>query len=262
MEQEIRKNLAKGRFMLFYQPQFDLATRSVVGMEALLRWRHPELGMSSPERVIAVAEQSGLIVDIDAWTLRAACAQVSKWRSRGMPYLRTAINFSAINLHREGFAGKVERILKEFNLPADWLELEVTESVLNTGCNVIDELVRLKALGVTLAIDDFGTGYSSLSSLKHLPIDRIKIDRSFITDVPGNRSDAGITQAIITMGHNLNLKVIAEGVENEDQWQFLRSLGCDEAQGFLFSKPLAASLIPPYLTKKSSMMLADERTAV
>lgn len=253
LEHEIRDNLTTGNFFLCYQPQLQISSGKVTGVEALLRWRHADGTVSTPEKIIAVAEESSLILDLDAWVLRTACTQAALWYRSGVPCFKVAINFSAMNLLRDGFAEKVRRVLDELSLPAGWIELEVTESVLQSGESVIGELESLKALGVTLAIDDFGTGYSSLSSLKHLPIDRIKIDKSFITDVPDSKSDAGITQAIITMGHNLNLKVIAEGVENDSQWEFLRAAGCDQVQGFRFGHPEHAALIPSYLGKVFSM---------
>lgn len=253
LEQNIRHNLGNGNFLLVYQPQFDLVSGEVVGAEALLRWLTPPKGYSSPQRIVSIAEESALIMEIDEWVLRTACAQLAVWRSSGLLSMRTSINVSAMNLMRDHFSTKVRRALEEFCLPPECLELEITESVLHTGSHVITELEKLKELGVTLAIDDFGTGYSSLLSLKHLPIDRIKIDRSFITELPANRSDVGITQAIITLGHNLNLKVIAEGVENIEQSDFLRAQGCDEVQGFWFSKPLAAASIPQFLKDADSL---------
>lgn len=253
LEHDIRDNLSTGNFFLCYQPQFELSSGKVTGVEALLRWRDVDGAIFTPEKIIAVAEESSLILDLDAWVLKAACTQAAYWYRAGVPQFKVAINFSAMNLMREGFAAKVKRVLEEVSLPANWIELEVTESVLQSGESVIAELESLKALGITLAIDDFGTGYSSLSSLKHLPIDRIKIDKSFITDVPDSQSDAGITQAIITMGHNLNLKVIAEGVENDLQWEFLQSAGCDHVQGFRFGRPENAAIIPSYFDKVIKM---------
>lgn len=250
LEQDIRSNLANGNFLLYYQPQINLNSGEVIGTEALLRWLLPQGGYSSTQRVISVAEESALIMEIDEWSLRTACAQIAFWRKIGIPSVKTAINVSAMNLIRDHFCDKVKRVLEEFHLPASCLEIEVTEGVLQSGQQVIAELVKLKKLGVTLAIDDFGTGYSSLSSLKNLPIDRIKIDRSFVQDLPNNKNDRGIIQAIITMGHNLDMKVIAEGVENDQQRDFLRMAGCDEVQGYRYSKPLAAAMIPNFLGKK------------
>lgn len=249
LEHNIRDNLATGNFFLCYQPQFDLASGKIIGVEALLRWRHADGSVSPPGKIIAVAEESSLIIELDAWVLRTACEQASFWYRAGIPIIKIAVNFSAMNLRRDDYTNKVKQALEEFSLPPEWIELEVTESVLQAGPTVIAELEMLKALGITLAIDDFGTGYSSLSSLKTLPIDRIKIDKSFITDVPLSQSDSGITEAIITMGHNLNLKVIAEGVENDSQWEFLQAVGCDQVQGFRFGKPVVAASIPSYLDK-------------
>ncbi len=247
LEHNIRDGLTSGGFFLCYQPQFDVLSGKLSGVEALLRWRHANGVISTPEKIISIAEESSLILDLDAWVLRAACEQAANWYRTGIPMFKVAINFSAVNLIRDGFVDKVQQALEEFSLPAEWLELEVTERVLQSGTGVIEELNLLKNLGVSLAIDDFGTGYSSLSALKHLPIDRIKIDRSFIADVPMNQSDAGIAEAIINMGHNLNLKVVAEGVENDLQWHFLQTMGCDDVQGFRFGKPELAANIPAYL---------------
>lgn len=249
LEHEIRDNLVTGNFFLCYQPQFDMLSGKISGVEALLRWRHADGAISTPEKIISIAEESSLILDLDAWVLRKACEQAAKWYREGMSCPRVAINFSAMNLVRDKFAFKVRRALEEYSLPAHLVELELTENVLQSGPHVVEELKALKELGVTLAIDDFGTGYSSLSMLKSLPIDRIKIDKSFVDDVPSSQSDMGIAQAIITMGHNLNLKVIAEGVENDAQWRFLQSIGCDEVQGFRFGRPELASSVPAYLDK-------------
>ncbi len=249
MESAIRDNLTSGGFYLSYQPQFDLASGRMVGVEALLRWQ-PSLGMDfCPEKVIAIAEESSLILDLDTWVLRAACEQASRWHRSGLPPLTVAINFSAVNLMRDNFSGKVQRILEEFEVPAQCIQLEVSESILHPGSRAVEVLESLKTLGVSLAIDDFGKGYSSLSSLRDLPIDRIKIDKSFIDTVPENKGDAGLARALIAMAHNMNLKITAEGVERDSQWHFLRSIGCDEGQGFRFGEPSAAASIPAYFDK-------------
>ncbi len=247
IEQGIREALANNQFKLLYQPQFDLKSGKCVGVEALLRWHHPEKGIIFPETFIPIAEECGLIMDIDEWTLQTGCAQAAAWRSEGCQPVHLAINQSGRNIMYDGFAKKVQKALADHQLPASSIELEVTESVLQTGANSIKELRALKRIGVGLSIDDFGTGYSSLSSLKELPIDKLKIDRSFITDLPDSKNDSGIAKAIIALGHNLNLKVIAEGVETDRQWAFLRDAGCDEAQGYRFSKPLSAAMMGPLL---------------
>lgn len=249
IETLIRDNLSSGGFYLSYQPQFDLASGKIVGVEALLRWK-PASGIESgPEKVIAIAEESSLIHDLDMWVLRAACEQASRWHRSGLPPLPVAINFSAVNVMRDNFSGKVRDMLEEFSLPAEWVQLEITESILHPGSRAIDVLDNLKTLGVSLAIDDFGKGYSSLSTLRDLPVDRLKIDKSLLDTVPENKGDAGVTRAIIAMAHNMNLKIMAEGVERDAQWHFLRSIGCDEGQGFRFGEPSEASLIPAYLGK-------------
>lgn len=249
MELTIRDNLTSGGFYLSYQPQFDLASGRMVGVEALLRWQ-PSLGMEfCPEKVIAIAEESSLILDLDLWVLRSACEQAARWHRSGLPPLTVAINFSAVNLMRENFPGKVRRVLDEFELPAEYIQLEVTESILHPGSRAVEVLESLKSLGVSLAIDDFGKGYSSLSTLRDLPIDRIKIDKSFIDTVPENKGDAGVARALIAMAHNMNMKITAEGVERDSQWHFLRSIGCDEGQGFRFGEPSTAASIPAYFDK-------------
>lgn len=253
METVIRDNLASDGFFLSYQPQFDLATGKMVGVEALLRWE-PSIALTCPAKVISIAEESSLIFDLDLWVLRAACEQASNWQRSGLPLIPVAINFSALNLMRgnilvDNLSTKVRQILDEFSLPAEWIQLEVTESILHPGSRAIEGLESLKSLGVGLAIDDFGKGYSSLSTLRDLPVDRIKIDRSFIQAVPDNKRDAGVAKAIIAMAHNMNLKITAEGVESDAQWHFLRNIGCDEGQGFRFGRPAAAALIPAYFDR-------------
>ena len=231
----------RDELLLHYQPQVDLRTRRITGAEALVRWRDSELGLVAPARFIPVAEESGLIIPIGEWVLREACRQVQEWRRAGLPDMLIAVNMSALQFKRSDPVETVRQVLDETGLPAHCLELELTESILVEDANaILETLKRLKALGVQLAIDDFGTGYSSLAYLKRFPIDKLKIDRSFVRDVVEDADEAAIVHTIIQLGKNLKMTTLAEGVETEAQLAFLRVEGCREAQGFLFSKPLAA----------------------
>jgi diguanylate cyclase (GGDEF)-like protein/PAS domain S-box-containing protein len=244
LEHGLRAALDKKEFFLVYQPQMDIATGTIVGFEALLRWQHPELGTIAPDRFMGIAENSGLILPIGAWVLRTACSQARKWQDEGLCATPVAVNVSAVQFRQPGFREVVSRVLSETGLACQYLELEVTESLLLSNADMTSSVLReLKGMGLKLAIDDFGTGYSSLSYLKQFPFSKLKIDRSFIRDVAVNSDDAAITTAIISMAKSLSLKVIAEGVENEAQMSFLRKLGCEEIQGYYFSKPLTAEEI-------------------
>ena len=239
LENSLRLALDKKELFLVYQPQMDIATGRITGLEALLRWQHPDLGLVPPDRFIRIAENSGLIVPIGEWVVRTACRQARKWQDEGLPAVSVAVNVSAVQFRQEGFCELIRRALHETGLAPQYLELELTESLLLANADLMLSVVQeLKAMGVTLAIDDFGTGYSSFSYLKQFPVGRLKIDRSFIRDVAVNPDDAAITTAIISMAKRLRLKVIAEGVENEEQMAFLRAHQCDEIQGYYFSKPL------------------------
>lgn len=241
LEHGLRAALDKKEFFLVYQPQMDIATGAVVGFEALLRWQHPELGTIGPDRFMGIAENSGLILPIGAWVLKTACSQARKWQDEGLCTTPVAVNVSAVQFRQPGFREVVSRVLIETGLGCEYLELEVTESLLLSNADMTSSVLReLKGMGLKLAIDDFGTGYSSLSYLKQFPFSKLKIDRSFIRDVAVNSDDAAITTAIVSMAKSLSLKVIAEGVETEAQMSFLRKLGCEEIQGYYFSKPLTA----------------------
>ena len=238
LDHAMRQALAQGRFRLHYQPQVDINSGEVLGAEALIRWRDPELGDVSPAEFIPVAEESGFIVSIGEWVLRQAVKQAAAWQVSG-PKKVVSVNVSALQFQQPGFVDGVAAVLREAGLPAQWLELELTESILLQDAQ--DAMLRLQALaqlGVKLAIDDFGTGYSSLAYLKRFPIGRLKIDRSFISGLPGDESDAGIVRAIISMGRALHLQIVAEGVETGAQRDFLKNAGCDLYQGFLFSPAL------------------------
>jgi len=220
----------------------DLASGNVIGAEALLRWRQPELGLVPPAKFITVAENSGLIVPFGEWVLRTACAQARQWQDQGLPPLPVAVNVSAVQFRQERFVEMVQRALDESGLAPQYLELELTESLLlSKGEATLSVLQQLGKMGLRLSIDDFGTGYSSLSYLRHFPVYKLKIDRSFVLAATVNADDAAIITAIINMAKSLNLKVIAEGVETEEQIFFLRERHCDEAQGYYFSRPLAAA---------------------
>jgi len=238
---EQRRALENGEFVLHYQPQIDLASGAVIGAEALIRWKHPELGMVPPGRFITIAEDSGLIVPIGAWVLREACWQVASWQSAGLPELTVAVNLSAIQFKRGRVEQTVLAALQESGIDPALLELELTESILIKDTDSVLATVRqLKALGVKLSIDDFGTGYSSLSYLKRLNVDKLKIDQSFIRNLASDPEDEAIVRAVIQMAHSLNLRTVAEGVETEQVLGLLRSHGCDEAQGYHFARPLPA----------------------
>ncbi|MDH4285032.1 MAG: GGDEF domain-containing response regulator [Gallionellaceae bacterium] len=231
--------LDENQFVLHYQPQLDLHSGQVVGAEALIRWEHPELGMIPPVKFIPLLEETGLIVPVGEWVLRTACAQNRQWQDAGLAPIRVAVNLSAIQFRQPGLADTVKDILAETRLNPGYLELEITENIaLEAEDRVIVILEKLRAVGVQIAIDDFGTGYSSLSYLKRFPINRLKIDRSFLKDFHEN--DNSIVTAIIGMGRSLKLKVIAEGVETSAQADFLKLLGCDEVQGYFYGKPMEA----------------------
>jgi EAL domain-containing protein (putative c-di-GMP-specific phosphodiesterase class I) len=223
-------------------------------MEALLRWLHPGMGMIAPGKFIPLAEETGLIVPIGEWVLREACAQSRRWQDQGLPPLRVAVNLSARQFAHDGLHAAIVGALEESGLAPSLLELEITESMtMENPEHATAWLQKIKALGITVAIDDFGTGYSSLGYLKRFPIDSVKIDRSFIKDIPGDTDDVAITQAIIAMGHSLRLKVIAEGVESADHAEFLRRHGCDEAQGYFFGKPLPAGEFVQLLARRGDI---------
>ncbi|ANJ68362.1 diguanylate cyclase [Halothiobacillus diazotrophicus] len=235
----LRAAVRAREFALHYQPQIDLRTGALVGAEALIRWHHPEEGLVPPNDFIAIAEQTGLIVEIGDWVLREACRQAVAWQRAGLPPLVVAVNISAVQFRRGDFEQSVLTALSESGLAPRFLEIELTESVLLHDMEIMLSLInRLKDLGIKLAIDDFGTGYSSLSYLKKFKVDRLKIDQSFVRDIGRDPEDRAIVSAIVQMARALNLQSLAEGVETPAQLEFLRAQGCDEAQGYLYSKPM------------------------
>jgi len=243
LENDLRRALEREEFVLYYQPQVDISSGRILAVEALIRWQHPELGFVSPADFIPLAENNGLIVPIGEWSLRTACAQAQCWHEEGLA-LRMSVNLSARQFEQPDLLEMIARVLKETRLHPDQLELEITEgSVMKNAENAINTLRRLKEMQIQIAIDDFGSGYSSLSYLKRFPIDRLKIDQSFVRDAPTDSTDAAIIMAIVTLAQNLRLKVIAEGVETEEQLRLLRLLRCDEIQGYLFSRPLPADAL-------------------
>ena len=244
IESSLRGAVERQELFLVYQPQIDIASGKVLGLEALLRWQHPEHGLIAPDRFVRVAENTGLIVPIGEWALRTACRQIVRWEGEGLPIVPVAVNVSAVQFRQEGFRDLIKRVLEETGLPAEYLQLELTESLLLSNADVVYKILHdLQAMGLRLVIDDFGTGYSSLSYLRHFPVTKLKIDRSFIRDVAVNPDDAAITTAIISMSRGLNLRVLAEGVESEMQLAFLRAHGCDEYQGYYFSRPLTVEQV-------------------
>ena len=239
LESSLRHALERNEFLLHYQPKVDVRSGNIVGTEALVRWQHPDMGMIAPAQFIPVAEETGLIVPLGAWVLRTACAQNRKWQRQGFPHLRVAVNLSPRQFRQENLVRQVARILHETGLDAGSLELEITESmVVQDLGQAVKILTELRAMGVSLSIDDFGTGYSSLAHFMSFPIDSVKIDRSFIQDLPVAADAAAITRAIIVIAGSLKLKVVAEGVESKEQLDFLREHKCPEIQGYYFSRPL------------------------
>jgi len=254
IESALRNALERDEFVLHYQPQVDLKSGQIVGMEALIRWNHPELGMVPPGRFVGVAEETGLIVQIGAWVMRTACAQNKAWQDAGLPRLRVAVNLSARQFGAPDLLESLESALHDTGLDPACLEIELTESLFMSDVTPAVELLhRMKALGVNLSIDDFGTGYSSFSYLSRFPIDVLKIDRSFVADITHDANDAAIVTSIIALAHNLKLAVIAEGVETAEQLDYLRSRGCDEMQGYYFSKPLPADDFEQLLRQRRAL---------
>jgi EAL domain-containing protein (putative c-di-GMP-specific phosphodiesterase class I) len=252
LQEELRNAIARSEFALLYQPQVDLRTGRIFAVEALIRWLHPTLGMMSPNKFIPIAEETGLIVPIGDWALREACRQNKAWQETGLPPMAICVNVSARQFMERNWVGRVADALRESGLEARYLELELTESlIMQDAEQAVETMKELQILGVQLSIDDFGTGYSSLSALKRFPVGRLKIDKSFIDDLPDDENDRAVASAVISLGQKLNLRVIAEGVETEAQAAFLRENNCDEMQGYFFSKPLPAAGIEELIRARS-----------
>jgi EAL domain-containing protein (putative c-di-GMP-specific phosphodiesterase class I) len=242
LERDLRRALEQDQFELHYQPQFDLSDGELVGVEALLRWRHPLKGYIPPNAFIGIAEECGVIVQIGDWVLNEACRQLAAWRLEATPRFRMAINVSALQFERNDLVESVQKALYKHRLEARWLEIELTESlVMHDVAGSTRQLQKLRDIGVQVAIDDFGTGYSSLAYLQRLPIDRLKIDRAFIKDLGGEPDTAPLAQAIVALAHTLGMEVVAEGIETNGQLETLRLLRCEIGQGYLMGRPVPAS---------------------
>ncbi|KRE49325.1 bifunctional diguanylate cyclase/phosphodiesterase [Paenibacillus sp. Soil522] len=247
LEMGLRKGLDRGEFSVYYQPQIEVITGKVTGVEALIRWQHPKWGNISPAEFIPLAEETGLIIPIGEWVLHEACRQNKTWQNAGFPPLRIAVNISSRQFQQNNLVDMISKTLKETELDPQHLELELTESIIQDSRYAISTMQKLKAMGIHLSIDDFGTGYSSLSYLKLFPIDSLKIDRSFTSNIFADSKDAALVHTIIDMAHNLDLKVIAEGVETQEQLHFLQHKQCNEAQGYFFSRPVSGEELSFFL---------------
>ncbi len=248
IESGLRRALERQEFVLYYQPKIDLHSGIIVGVEALIRWQHPQRGLLLPAQFISIAEDCGLIVPIGRWVLRTACLQAQAWQQTGLPPIIIAVNTSALEFRANDFLEHLRTVLADTRLNPACLELELTESVLMRDVASSNAVLHaLTGLGVKLAVDDFGTGYSSLGYLRQLPIDTLKIDQSFVHQVTGNPDDATIVSAVISMGKSLRLRVIAEGVETPEQYAFLQTQQCDAGQGYYFSHPITAEALTALL---------------
>jgi len=242
IESDLRRAIDRDQFVLHYQARVDLITEQIVGVEVLIRWKHPARGLVQPDKFMAIAEESGVVVPLGRWVLREGCRQGRAWLDAGMPPVRVAVNISAVELRAKDFVEGVRNVLAETGLAPGSLELEVTETALLQNSKAVATVLQaIKDLGVHLALDDFGTGYSSLSHVRRLPIDALKIDRSFIRELATNSDDASVVRAMISMGRSLQMKVVAEGVETREQLECLRRYGCPEGQGYYFSKAIDAA---------------------
>ena len=258
LENSLRKAVENNELVAYYQPQVDLRTGQITGVEALVRWQHPKLGLVPPDKFIPLAEETGVILEIDKWMMKTACHQIKSWEKEGIANIRVAVNLSTRQFRQKNLTETVARILKDSTVQPGNLCLEITENeVMQNIETTVEILQALKKMGVFLSLDDFGTGYSSLSYLKRFPIDVLKVDRAFVSGIPSDRDDTAISTAIIVLAHSMELKVIAEGVEESEQIAFLQSLHCDEIQGFYFSRPLNAETITGMLQSKKRLFLAD-----
>jgi EAL domain-containing protein (putative c-di-GMP-specific phosphodiesterase class I) len=250
IEEQLRRALERGELSPVYQPKVEIATGRIVGFEVLLRWDNPLLGNVSPARFIPIAEQTGLIVPIGNWVLRTACEHASAWRREHGVETRVAVNLSIRQFYQKDLLRSIRDALADAGLAPSALELEITESIAMSRIDVVERLlVGIRELGVELSIDDFGTGYSSLAYLKRFPVQCLKIDRAFVRDLGRDADSAAIVRSIVALGHGLQMRIIAEGVETDIQLAMLRELGCDECQGYLFARPVDAAAVPAVLTR-------------
>lgn len=252
IEKKLPKALSEGQFELHYQPKIDTSTLALIGFEALIRWNDPEQGLVTPNNFIPVAEDTGFIVLLGEWVMLEACRTNKKWQDAGLPKLPVSVNVSAVQFKHPQFVQMVQNVLEQTGLAPEYLELEVTESLLNTPLFIMEKLETLQKKGITLSIDDFGTGYSSIYYLKELPLQVLKIDRTFVRETPGSLRDSSLLVSIIQLGKSLGMTVLAEGVETEDQFNFLRDNGCDQIQGYYYSRPLNESSLKQLLTSSQS----------
>src|SRR5579862_45179 len=258
LDSELRRAVSEGEFEVFYQPQVRLRDSAILGAEALVRWRHPERGLLGPDAFIDALVESPAVREVGSWILHAACSHSAAWRTRGLKPIRIGVNLFPAQFHHDSLLTDIEDVLSQTGLPADSLELEITENIgLNDDGKVLARLTALREMGVHLAFDDFGTGYASLNYLTRYPLSRIKIDQSFVRKIPNNRQDAAIVRSIIVMSHNLGLEVVAEGVETSEQAAFLQDEGCDQVQGFLFSRPLPNPAFAELLTSWDTNSLSE-----
>lgn len=263
LENSLHRAIAKEEFAVYYQPKVDAQTGRITGLEALIRWHHPDLGLVMPSEFVPLAEDNGLVVPLGEWILREVCLQNRQWRDRGLPMLPIAVNLSVRQFLQPNLLEVVERTLKQAGIPPRYLEVEITESLAINDIEVTCAILkRFYQINVGITIDDFGTGYSCLSSLKHFPVNALKIDRSFIKDIADNREDQAIVQGIVTLGRGLNLRTIAEGVETIAQLEILRSLHCTEVQGYLFSRPMSAEDMTQLLAQTSGELVLPPKEQV
>jgi EAL domain-containing protein (putative c-di-GMP-specific phosphodiesterase class I) len=253
LAQSLKNALINQEFRLLYQPQYNLHSGRFLGVEALIRWQHPEFGLLSPQHFIDLAEESDEIISIGTWVIHSACRQLKKWHDNGLDLIKIAVNVSSKQFQHPDFIPSLLDALEEFNIAPEFLEIEINENViLHEDQKIIETIHQLKDLGIQIALDDFGTGYSSISHLKKIPIDRIKIDKTFIENISSNQNDAAIVKAIIALAMCLNIQVVAEGVETLHQLKQLLSERCTEAQGFYFSVPLTEFEIENFLSYYAS----------
>lgn len=250
LENELRKAIEQKQFKLYYQPKVDIKKKSITGMEALVRWDHPDLGVVSPGQFIPLAEKTGLIIPLGTFVLEEACFQMKRWKEQGFSPVKVAVNVSPKQMTQPNFLTSIQNILQKTNVDPKCLELEITESVFMEHEHATNLLQSIRDIGVRISVDDFGTGYSSLSYIKHLPIDTLKIDTSFIRDVHQNEESKAIVKAMITIAKSLGIQIVAEGIENQDQLEVLNNTGCNQGQGFLLGKPLSSDEVEKIYLQK------------